>query len=387
MIAPYRRIACRNRSPYHTSQFPGPVPRAIMATPATHGAANLERAPSGVKQDSAVRAWLFTVAALVFLMIVVGGATRLTDSGLSITEWKPILGAIPPLSDADWQAAFAKYKEIPEYHHVNKGMSLGEFKEIFWWEWAHRFLGRFIGLAFALPLAVFWLGGYLRPGFAAKLSGVLALGALQGAMGWYMVMSGLVDRVDVSQYRLAAHLVIAILIFALVLWLAFELEETRAARAMADPATRRRAGFLVGLIFLQVVLGALVAGLKAGLAYNTWPLMDGAVVPDGLFRLEPWYLNFFENETMVQFNHRLAAYAVAGFTLWHVWRTVRSGAPDAVSNSAYWLLAAVFAQVVIGILTLLAAVPIGLGLAHQAGAAIVVAFAVRHLHTLRAEAR
>jgi cytochrome c oxidase assembly protein subunit 15 len=173
--------------------------------------------------DWPVRMWLWCMAALVFAMIVVGGATRLTDSGLSITEWKPIMGAIPPLSDADWHDAFEKYKQIPEYHLVNKGMSLEAFKAIFWWEWAHRFLGRFIGLAFAAPFLAFWLTGRLRAGFAKKLSAVLALGAVQGGIGWYMVSSGLVERVDVSQYRLALHLSVAFLILATLVWLASSL--------------------------------------------------------------------------------------------------------------------------------------------------------------------
>ncbi len=334
--------------------------------------------------DAAVRAWLYLVAGLVFLMVVVGGATRLTDSGLSITEWKPILGAIPPLNDADWHEAFAKYREIPEYHLVNKGMSLEAFKFIYWWEWSHRFLGRFIGVAFALPFVFFLAMGKLRPGFALKLAGVLALGALQGAVGWLMVKSGLVDRVDVSQYRLALHLSIAFLIFALLLWLAFDLEDggrKRARLSLSDGQTRL-AGAIVGLVFVQVMLGALVAGLKAGLAYNTWPLMDGALVPEGLAALSPWYLNFFENVTTVQFNHRLMAYAVTLLALWQAWDLRRTLAHTAPSRSAAWLGAAVLCQVTLGIWTLLWAVPLPLGLAHQAGAAIVLGLAVRHFHAV-----
>jgi heme a synthase len=333
------------------------------------------------RSDNVVSLWLFSVAALVFLMIVVGGATRLTDSGLSITEWKPILGAIPPLTDADWQAAFAKYQQIPEYDQVNRGMSLAAFKEIYWWEWGHRFLGRFIGIAFAVPFALLWFGGHLRPGWPLKLAGVLALGALQGGIGWYMVMSGLVDRVDVSQYRLALHLSVAFLILGLLLWLAFELK-TLAQRGRTRPANALRCGaiFLTALLFVQVVLGALVAGLKAGLAYNTWPLMDGAFVPEALFALRPWYLNIFEDETTVQFNHRLVAYAVTAAAIWQTWAIIRSPAPAQLTKSALWLVSAIAAQVLLGIWTLLAAVPLSLGLAHQAGAAVVWVLAVRHLH-------
>ena len=207
--------------------------------------------------DRTVAKWLFAVAALVFCMIVVGGATRLTDSGLSITEWKPIVGAIPPLSDTAWEAAFEKYKEIPEYHRVNKGMSLEDFKFIFWWEWAHRFLGRFIGLAFAVPLAVFWYRGALRSDMTSKLAGVLALGGLQGAIGWYMVSSGLVDRVDVSQYRLALHLGVAFLILGCLVWLALDhLPLDRdVEQAFVLPRQRLLASGLVGVVLVQVLLG------------------------------------------------------------------------------------------------------------------------------------
>jgi cytochrome c oxidase assembly protein subunit 15 len=331
--------------------------------------------------DRAIARWLAAVALLVFAMIVVGGATRLTDSGLSITEWKPIMGAIPPLSNADWERAFEKYKEIPEYHHVNKDMDLVGFKFIFWWEWAHRFLGRFVGLVFAAGLAWFWYKGALRPGLAPKLIGVLGLGALQGALGWYMVSSGLVDRVDVSQYRLAMHLGVAFLILGCLVWLVMELwpRPSEASQANATIAQRWLSRFLVAVIFVQVLLGALVAGLKAGAAYNTWPDMNGALVPSGLFELSPWYLNVFENITTVQFNHRVAALLVLGLAVslaWsfstHPWGRLR--------NSARLVAAAVVLQFALGIWTLLAAVPLHLGLLHQGGAAIVLALAVRHLY-------
>lgn len=334
-----------------------------------------------------VRLWLLAVAFLVLAMIVVGGATRLTDSGLSITEWKPVLGAIPPLSEAHWLEAFAKYKEIPEYQMVNKGMSLAHFKTIYLWEWSHRFLGRFIGLAFAVPLALFWLRGKLPAGFGPKLVGVLALGGLQGAIGWYMVSSGLVDRVDVSHYRLALHLGAAFVILAALIWLAMDAAGAHAAIRL-DTVRRQHtagAGAIVVLLFLQVLLGALVAGTKAGLVYNTWPLMDGRIVPGGLMVIEPWYMNLFENVATIQFDHRMMAYLIAAVVVWHL-ISLRGGDDDRLIASAVLLAAAVAAQIVLGIWTLLAAegaMPIGLGLAHQGGAAIVFALAVAHLHRVR----
>ncbi len=335
----------------------------------------------------AVQLWLLAVAFLVFAMIVVGGATRLTDSGLSITEWKPILGAIPPLSEAHWLEAFAKYQQIPEYQIVNKGMSLADFKTIYWWEWSHRFLGRFIGLAFAVPLVLFWLRGKLPAGLGPKLAGVLALGGLQGAIGWYMVSSGLVDRIDVSHYRLALHLGTAFVILAMLIWLALDVTATRAAIRLA---TVRRghvngAGAIVALLFLQVLLGALVAGTKAGVVYNTWPLMDGRIVPDGLMVIQPWYMNVFENVATIQFNHRMTAYLIAGLVAWHLF-SLRGGDDDRLTASAALLAAAVIAQIGLGIWTLVTAegaIPIKLGLAHQGGAAIVFALAVAHLHRVR----
>ncbi len=330
--------------------------------------------------DRTVAKWLWAMAALIFCMIVVGGATRLTDSGLSITEWKPILGAIPPLSDASWEAAFEKYKEIPEYHRVNKDMTIEGFKTIFWWEWSHRFLGRFIGLAFAVPFAFFWYRGALRSETIPKLAGVLALGGLQGAIGWYMVSSGLVDRIDVSQYRLALHLGVAFLILGSVVWLALDLwpRDRNVEQASVSQGQRRAAGILVAAVFLQIVLGALVAGLKAGLAYNTWPDMNGTMVPDGLGALSPWYLNLFENVTTVQFNHRMMAYVVAALALGHAWSLSRHSSAR-VRQSAYFVAGAVTVQIALGIMTLLAAVPLSLGLLHQGGAAIVFAIVIRHL--------
>ena len=336
--------------------------------------------------DRAVQLWLAAVAALVFAMIVAGGATRLTDSGLSITEWQPLLGAIPPLDEADWQAAFAKYKTIPQYASVNKGMALADFKTIFWWEWAHRFLGRFTGVVFALPFAFFWAMGRLRPGLAPKLAAILALGALQGAVGWYMVQSGLANRIDVSQYRLALHLSIAFLILGSLVWLILDLAPARAEPHLATLSASHRiwAYALAALVFSQVAIGGFVAGLKAGRAYNTWPLMDGQFIPDGFLRLEPWWLNLTENMATVQFNHRLTAYLIAGLVLWHAVRIIRVADDERVRLSAGVLAGVVLAQAALGVATVLMAVPILLGIAHQAFAAILFAIALWHAHTVAA---
>lgn len=324
-----------------------------------------------------VRTWLLVVAGLVVAMVVVGGATRLTHSGLSITEWKPILGTIPPLSDADWQDAFSKYQQIPEYKMINRGMSLAEFKALYWWEWSHRLLGRLIGVVFLVPFVIFWWRGWLAPGLALRLGGVFALGGLQGVAGWYMVASGLAERTDVSQYRLALHLGLAVLILAAILWLVLRLGRPAADWARTGWAVWS-GGFLLGLVVLQIILGAFVAGLDAGLSHNTWPLMDGRLFPDGLFAMSPLWLNAFENVATVQFNHRMVAYGVALFAGLVALAHWRIG--SAAAGSARMLLAMVLGQVALGVWTLLAAVPIGLGLAHQLLAMAVLAAAVYHLH-------
>lgn len=335
--------------------------------------------------NAPIRLWLCTVAALILLIVMVGGATRLTGSGLSITEWRPLIGAIPPLSQADWLDAFEKYKQIPEYQRINKGMSLDAFKVIFWWEWSHRFLGRLIGVVFAVPLLVFWMRGRLPAGLAPKLMMLLVLGGLQGAMGWYMVKSGLVDRVDVSQYRLAAHLGIAVVILGLVVWIVFDLAAGPRGIHLSTVTGSQRtmAAALVALIFMQIMLGAIVAGIKAGLTYNTWPLMDGRLVPEGLDTLSPLYLNLFENPTAVQFNHRLMAYVLVVMAIYHAVDIGRH-ADDARLRRGAWLLAgAVLSQAALGIWTLLAWVPLALALLHQAVAMLVFVVAVANLHALR----
>jgi len=338
--------------------------------------ATLEASRGEIDAGWAIRLWLYAVAALVVAIVLVGGATRLTESGLSITEWSPVLGALPPLGEAQWLVEFEKYKEIPHYQVVNPGMSFDDFKVIYWWEWGHRLLGRLIGLAFAIPFLAFWLTGRIDRILAPRLAGLLALGAAQGVLGWYMVKSGLVDRVSVSQYRLAAHLTLAVVILAAILWVALG---TGRARAKAtETGAGRVALALLGLVLVQVAAGGFVAGLRAGMGYNTWPLIDGAVIPAGLGIMEPWWRNLFENALTVQFAHRMLAYGIALAALANAAVLWRQGSD--LRASAMLLAAAVLAQSAIGIAALITQVPMGLALAHQAGALMVVAAAVWHLH-------
>lgn len=350
------------------------VDRSVNHAPPVH---------AGDAGHAGLRAWLFIVAGLIFAMILVGGATRLTGSGLSITEWQPILGAIPPLSEAAWLEAFEKYKEIPQYQRINTGMDLAAFKAIYWWEWAHRFLGRFIGLAFFMPFAIFWLRGAIPRPLLPKLAVIFLLGGAQGVLGWYMVQSGLVERTDVSQYRLAAHLGLAVLIYGAILWVAFGLDgRARAAGgARESAALKMLAGLFAGLVFLQIILGGFVAGTDAGLSHNTWPLMDGAIIPGGLGVMQPWYMNLFENVLTIQFNHRMLGYALAalaGLGLIAGWGRART----AVRTVLILIFAGVIAQIGLGVLALLSQLQIGLALAHQAGAIMLFSLALYQLRTM-----
>ena len=324
----------------------------------------------------AVRLWLIVCAALIAVMVCVGGATRLTDSGLSITQWDLLMGALPPMSHADWEEAFALYRQIPEYERVNAGMTLAEFEGIYWWEWGHRNLGRIIGLVFLLPLAWFSVRGTVRGTLLLKLWGLLALVCLQGAIGWYMVASGLSERVDVSQYRLALHLGTALVLFCLVVWQVLALGHPRGEHAAAGLGGWGAAG--LALAFGQVTLGAFVAGLRAGLSYNTWPLMDGRFVPAGYFGDPARASDLFERVAAVQFNHRIGAYLLLAFAAAFAWRTWRAGA----ARYGVVPLAAVSGQALLGIWTLLAAVPLPLGVAHQAGALAVLSSFVWAVYAL-----
>ena len=330
-----------------------------------------------LRNRALVRCWLYVVLVMLFALVVVGGATRLTNSGLSITEWKPIHGVIPPLNDAEWREEFQKYQQIPEYQQINKGMSLGEFKRIFWWEWAHRFLARTVGIVMAVPLAFFWLTGRIERKLRWPLVGLLALGGFQGFIGWWMVSSGLAERVSVSQYRLATHLTIACLIFAWTTWLMRALSP-HSDDAAPTEGSRRMAGIIACMAIFQIYLGALVAGLDAGLSYNTWPLMDGAVVPGGLFVQQPWWINLFENPKTVQFVHRIGAYVLFALALAHLIASLRAAPETTHARRALVLFGLVCLQATMGILTLIWQVPLGWALAHQGGALIVLGFAIAH---------
>jgi heme a synthase len=331
----------------------------------------------------AIKLWLYAVAALVLAMVLVGGATRLTESGLSITEWKPVMGVLPPLSGGAWQTAFEKYQAIPQYRTLNSGMSLDQFKTIYWWEWTHRLLGRVIGAAYLLPFLFFLVRGWVAPPWRPLLWFIFGLGALQGAVGWWMVASGLAERVEVSQYRLATHLVLACLIYAALIWTVRRIGERAPApggEARAGARIRAGAFALLVLVLVQIYLGALVAGLRAGYAYNTWPLIDGAVVPDAarLFFDTPLWRNFFENVLTVQLDHRMLAYVIFAGALLHLVDVVRSVNEGPVRMGAFVLFAAIVLQVVLGIATLVLVVPLPLALAHQAMAMLVLTAATVH---------
>jgi heme a synthase len=312
-----------------------------------------------------VRIWLYAMAAFVLLMVVVGGITRLTESGLSITSWKPITGAIPPLTDADWQAEFEAYKQIPQYEVVNSWMSIDDFKLIFFWEWLHRLLGRLLGVLFIVPFLVFLVQKRLPRTLAWPLFGLFILGGFQGALGWWMVSSGLTELTSVSQYRLAAHLCAASLLFMALVYVPRSLEPGRLT-GLVTSQDMASAFILLFLIFLQIGAGAFVAGLDAGMGYNTWPLMDGAIIPSGLGAMQPLWRNLFENSLTVQFIHRAIAYAIVLYMAFLVWRQARRGGFAGVHAWLPRLGVLVLAQVVLGISTLLSSVQIDLAVAHQA---------------------
>jgi heme a synthase len=378
--------------------WPGAMMRATdtelmrLMPPATRSALSPQTA-------RAVAVWLLFCCGMIFLMVVIGGATRLTESGLSITEWKPITGIVPPLSEAAWGEEFARYQQIPQYRDIHAGMSLAEFKTIFLWEYMHRLWGRLIGFVFAVPLLWFLLRRKITKPLALKLGGIFVLGGLQGALGWYMVASGLADRDFVSPYRLAAHLGFAALIYAATLWLALDLlrwsrekaVSAKSALSRAVPAefpaalswTRRGASLTALMVFLTLVAGGFVAGLHAGLIYNTFPLMDGRLFPAGYWELHPLWLNWFENVTAVQFDHRLLAVTTLMLIIlvWLAGFLEKAAAPQ-----RRWLdllLAAGLLQVGLGISTLVLAVPIPLGVLHQGGAMLLLTAAIAARHRLR----
>ena len=329
-----------------------------------------------------VERWLLIVIILVVLMVTVGGATRLTGSGLSITEWRPITGALPPLSNAQWLIEFEKYRQISQYELLNKGMSLGEFQFIYWWEWGHRQLGRLIGLVYLLGF--FWIAfrRLVTPAQSLILFGMGLLLGLQGLVGWIMVASGLKQgMVAVAPVKLALHLTFACLFFASLVAMKTWLKTAHNTSNLALKGVDRASAWLiVVLVFVQIALGGLVAGSKAGLTFNTWPLMDGAFIPPvtTLFATNPLWENFIDNPALVQLNHRLSAYLLLIFALWHMWRINRYGFNPRAAQRAHWLNAAIFMQAVIGIVTLLLHVPLWAGLLHQSFALVVLAIAVSH---------
>jgi cytochrome c oxidase assembly protein subunit 15 len=330
----------------------------------------------------AVGIWLLVIAAIIAGMVTIGGLTRLTGSGLSITQWDLLMGAIPPLSNAQWQDAFHKYQQIPQYIREHQGMSLDAFKGIFWWEWTHRLLGRLLGVLFFVPFLWFaWRGAIARREYPRMLI-LFALGGLQGFVGWWMVESGLEMRISVSQYRLAIHLGVAIILIGAILWTALEYLRGKSLAAKPAPLAKWAIAF-VGLVYFQMLLGAIVAGLHAGLIYNTWPSMDGFFIPDTVWFYQPRYLNFTENGALSQFDHRMVAYtiAVASVALWLRGRF--AGLTGAARISGEMILILTALQIVLGIVTLLNQVPTDLAAAHQATAVALFSTALWHAYELR----
>ncbi|MDD7971298.1 heme A synthase [Roseinatronobacter alkalisoli] len=342
----------------------------------------IDRRPKGAR--GAIRLWLMVLFALVCVMIVVGGMTRLTDSGLSITEWRPVTGAIPPLSAEMWAQEFDKYRQIDQYQLINRGMTLDEFKVIYWWEWGHRQLGRVIGLVWALGFAFFWLTKRIPSGWTVRLLGLGALGGLQGAIGWWMVASGLSEgMVAVASYRLATHLGLAFVILGLIAWYAFLLNrpetELMTARRAREAKLFSMTTGLMHFAFLQILLGALVAGIDAGRGYTDWPLMNGVFFPPEFLAMQPLWVNFFENPATTQFLHRMAGYLLTAFAvvLWLRGRKSVHGATRAAFNALFVVM---LGQIVLGIVTVLHGAPWQLGIAHQATAVLLWVLIIRARH-------
>ena len=335
------------------------------------------------RSTAAVSIWLWSVAALVFLMVVVGGATRLTESGLSITEWKPVTGVIPPLTHAAWLDAFAKYKLIPQYEALFPDMTLGHFQSIFLMEWTHRLIGRLVGIVLLVPLVVFCVRGMLTARLKWQMLGIFALGGLQGFVGWWMVSSGLTGRIEVAQERLAIHLLLASVTFAALVWLA-SAQSARSSTERVTSALRGLATAIVVLVFVQIGFGALVAGLRAGQAYNTWPLMDGHLILPGdvLGAMSPWWRNLVDNVAEVQFQHRMTAYLVLALAAIQAAWAARAMSDTSAARRAVAILGLVAVQATIGIVTLVLVVPIWAGLLHQAFAMLVLAMCVVHRQKL-----
>jgi cytochrome c oxidase assembly protein subunit 15 len=339
------------------------------------------------RYNGQISIWLLICAAVIFCMIVLGGVTRLTGSGLSIVEWQPIMGAIPPLNEEQWQEAFEQYKQYPEYQQVNRGMDMAGFKRIFAYEYGHRLLGRFIGLLFFIPLVFFWVKGRIPSGYKPKLVGLFVLGGLQGLVGWLMVASGLVDIPRVSQYRLIAHLGLAVIIYAAILWVAFDLLFPGRQQDPNSGKGLKRFSFAVtGLLFFMILSGGLVSGIDAGFAYNTFPLMDGRFLPLGLYGLDPAWRSIFEDITTVQFNHRIFAYLLVILIVTLVTIALRKGVTGRTRVGTFALLGMLVVQVTLGISTLLAMgvmIPVGLAAAHQGGAVLLLTASLYLSHSVK----
>jgi len=328
-----------------------------------------------------VRIWLYTVAAAVLLMVVVGGITRLTESGLSITSWQPISGTIPPLNDAAWQAEFDAYKQIPQYQVNNIDMTMDGFKAIFFWEYLHRLIGRLLGVIFLVPFLVFLVQRRLPRTLAWPLAGLFVLGGFQGVLGWWMVSSGLSQLTSVSQYRLAAHLTAAALLFIALIYVPRSLEPGRAP-GIVTAGNIWTGVVLLLLVLLQIAAGAFVAGIDAGMGYNTWPLMDGAIIPNGLGVMQPLWRNLFENALTVQFVHRCIAYGILLFLAFVIWRQRQAGFAG-VNGWLPRIAALIVLQAALGIATLLFSVPIGLAVGHQALAFMLAGLTVAYIADMR----
>ncbi len=342
------------------------------------------------QHDRPVALWLIACALVIFGMILLGGVTRLTGSGLSMVEWRPLMGIIPPLSEAQWQAVFDKYRQFPEYQQINRGMSLDGFKVIFLYEYLHRVLGRVIGVLFFVPLLVFALRGMIRPGMLPRLLLLFVLGGCQGLLGWYMVQSGLVDRPSVSQYRLAAHLGLAVAIYGFMLWVILDLWRQPQQAARSNDYRSTLGGWallLVVLVYLMILSGALVAGTDAGFSYSTWPKMGPNFIPDGLYATDPAWLAAFEDVTTIQFNHRLFAYLLAVLLTGFAVVTLRRETQPRIRWAALAVVAALLLQLVLGISTLLLHVPVPLAAAHQGGAVLLLSAVIFLAHTLQRRGR
>ena len=329
--------------------------------------------------DRQVARWLMLCAIVVFGMILLGGVTRLTHSGLSMVDWRPLVGVIPPIGEQEWLATFDKYKQFPEYQKINKGMSLDGFKVIFMYEYLHRVLGRLIGVIFILPFLFFYFTKRIKSGLTPKLIIMLIGGGCQGLLGWYMVKSGLVDKPDVSQYRLSAHLGAAVLIHSFILWTAFDL----VSRRTEQPAQLKTFAYsLSGLIFLMILTGGLVAGTKAGYAYPTWPLMGDSFIPAGLYSMTPTWLSAFEDITTIQFNHRIFAYIIIALVLSFAVKAFRAGIQGPIRTAVFCLIGLLILQVSLGISTLIFYVPIPVAAAHQVGAVALLSASLFISHSL-----